>query len=285
MNNELQSSLAVQGRFGRVAIHATSRPLVEHAHLEVNLIFHIGGSATGFRVGQAACVLDSDSVVLVNPWLPHAKLPSADGDTHVLTVLPDPAWLSETLMLADLPLVKLFSRPHAQVTPEVRQWRDTLAATINAGAVFGDTRIEPLVRALVLAVSDAYVDPAMRTAFHRRDRPMDARITRALVCMREAALANPNLDEIASRVGLSRSRFFEQFKACVGASPQQYQDWVRMAVATRLLASTDKSVADVSFDLGFSAPSHFARFFAQHMGVPPSDFKRGLVTEASAQPD
>ncbi len=285
MSGELQASLAVQGRFGRVAIHATARPLVEHAHLEVNLIFHIGGAPTGFRVGQAECVLDADSVVLVNPWLPHAKLPSDGGETQVLTVLPDPAWLGETLSLPDLPLVKLFSRPHAQVTPAVGQWRDALAATIHAGAAYGDTRIEPLVRSLVLAVSEAYVDPAMRSAFHRRDRPMDARISRALACMREAAPANPNLDEIASRVGLSRSRFFEQFKACIGASPQQYQDWVRMAVATRLLASTDRTVADVSFELGFSAPSHFARFFAQHMGVPPSDFKRGLITEGSAQPD
>ena len=37
--------------------------------------------------------------------------------------------------------------------------------------------------------------------------------------------------------------------------------------------------AEVSDELGFAAPSHFARFFVQHMGVPPSDYRRGVIVE------
>jgi len=278
-------SIAVQGAFGRVAIHATSRPLVEHAHLEFNFIFHVGGSKTGFRVGKTDHVLDEDHAILVNPWMPHAKLPSEAGETLALTVLPDPRWLAATLQFGDLPLVKLFSRPHVALTAEVRRCLAGLEAALNGGAAFGDTAHEPAVRRLVLAVSEAYVDAALRSTFHRRDSPMDPRVGRSLALIRDAAMENPNLDEVASRVGLSRSRFFEQFKACVGASPQQYLDWARMGVATRLLATTDRSLADISFDLGFSAPSHFARFFAQHMGVPPSVFRRGVITEGSDTAD
>lgn len=276
---DTQPSTAVQGRFGRVATHATQRALVEHAHFEFNFIFWVGGAPTGFRVGKTDHRLEEQSAILVNPWLPHAKLLSAGAPTLVLTVLPDPQWLAQTLELQDMPIVKLFSKACVAVTPRVRAQVDRLAATMNAGAAFGDNAYEPMVRELVLTLADEYADPELRKTFYRRDRPMDARISRSLGLIRETALANPNLDEIASRVGLSRSRFFEQFKACVGASPQQYLDWARMAVATKLLASTEKTVADVSFDLGFSAPSHFARFFAQHMGVPPSDFKRGVITE------
>jgi AraC-like DNA-binding protein len=98
-----------------------------------------------------------------------------------------------------------------------------------------------------------------------------------------SAAQNPNLDDIASSVGLSRSRFFEQFKNCVGSSPQQYLDWERMALATRMLSCPRATVAEVSDKLGFSAPSHFARFFSQHIGLPPSDFKRGLITQG--EPD
>ena len=279
---ETQQSAAVQGRFGRVATHSTSRALVEHAHQEFNFIFKIGGSDTGFRVGKNGYVLDDESAILINPWLPHAKLPSSDGATWVLTVLPDSKWLAATLELIDLPLVKLFGNPCVSVTPAVRRLVERLAATMSAGAAFTDSAYEPMVRELVVAIADEYADPDMKATFHRRDRPMDARISRSLSIIRESAASSPNLDDVASKVGLSRSRFFEQFKACVGASPQQYLDWARMAVATKLLASTTKSVADVSFDLGFSAPSHFARFFAQHMGVPPSDFKRGVITEADA---
>lgn len=274
-------SIAVQGSFGRVAIHATSRPLVEHAHLEFNFIFHIGGSKTDFHVGKTNYVLDERSALLINPWMPHAKLPSENGDTLVLTVLPDPQWLAATLQFGDLPLVKLFSRPHVTLTPEVDRCLTALEAALNGGAAFGETAHEPVVRRLVLAVSEAYVDPALRSTFHRRHSPMDPRIGRSLALIREAAMENPNLDAVASRIGLSRSRFFEQFKTSVGASPQQYLDWARMAIATRLLATTDRSLTDISFDLGFSAPSHFARFFAQHMGVPPSVFRRGVTTESN----
>jgi AraC-like DNA-binding protein len=274
-------SIAVQGSFGRVAIHATSRPLVEHAHQEFNFIFHIGGSETGFRVGKTDYVLDENSAILINPWMPHAKLSSASGDTLVLTVLPDPQWLAATLQFGDLPLVKLFSRPHVALTPKVRQHLQGLEASLNGGAAFGDAMNEPAVRQLVLALGDAYVDQALRNTFHRRDHPMDPRIGRSLALIRDAAMENPNLDDVASQVGLSRSRFFEQFKTCVGASPQQYLDWARMAAATKLLATTDYSLADISLDLGFSAPSHFARFFAQHMGVPPSVFRRGVITDTA----
>lgn len=276
---DTQPSTAVHGRFGRIATHATQRALVEHAHSEFNFIFWVGGAHTGFRVGKSDYSLEEQTAILVNPWLPHAKLLSADGPTLVLTVLPDPAWLAHTLDMQEMPIVKLFSKACVAVTPRVRAQVDRLAATMNAGAAFADNAYEPMVRELVRTLADEYADPELRKTFYRRDRPMDARIARALRLIRESAEANPNVDEIACRVGLSRSRFFEQFKACVGASPQQYLDWARMAVATKLLASTEQTVADVSFQLGFSAPSHFARFFAQHMGVPPSDFKRGVITE------
>lgn len=277
-------SITVQGSFGRVAIHATSRPLVEHAHLEFNFLFHIGGSKTGFRVGKTDYVLDQDSAILINPWMPHAKLPSENGETLVLTVLPEPKWLAATLQFGELPLVKLFSRPHVAISAEVRQCLMELEASLNGGAAFGETAHEPAVRRLVMTLSETYVDSALRDTFHRRDSPMDPRIGRSLALIRDAAMENPNLDEVASRVGLSRSRFFEQFKACVGASPQQYLDWARMSIATRMLAITDRSLADISFDLGFSAPSHFARFFAQHMGVPPSVFRRSVINEGGDDP-
>jgi AraC-like DNA-binding protein len=280
---ETQLSATVQGSFGRVATHTTARALVEHAHFEFNFIFKVGGADTGFRVGRQEFMLDHSVGILVNPWMPHAKMTSEEGAaTDVLTILPDAQWLAATLELHDLPLVKLFARPCVELTPQIRAQVDRLARTMRAGAAFSDSSYEPMVKELVVGLTNAYADANMRETFHRRDRPMDARVSRSLGLIREAAAENPNLDDIASRVGLSRSRFFEQFKACVGASPQQYLDWARMAVATKLLASTHKSVADVSHELGFSAASHFARFFAQHMGVAPSEFKRGVITEGTA---
>ena len=273
-------AVAVQGAFGRVAIYSTSRALVEHAHLEFNFIFHVGGPHAEFTVGSNRYELTPSRALVVNPWMPHSKcINASEVATHVLTVLPNPQWLGQALGMSDLPLIKLFERPDIRVGPELKQCVDKLAAAMYAGAALVDYPFEPLVLDLVKELVGRYADPALRDGFHRGNKPMDARVMKSLGLIRAKARENPNLEDIASEVGLSRSRFFEQFKTCVGVPPQQYLDWARIAVATELLASSKQSLAEISDELGFAAPSHFARFFTQHMGVPPSDYRRGVIVE------
>ncbi|MBF5003891.1 helix-turn-helix domain-containing protein [Diaphorobacter caeni] len=274
------SSVAIQGSFGRIAVHSTARALVEHSHLEFNFIFYIGGAPCGFQVAHEEYRLDETHAVLVNPWLPHRKLASdGERETQVLTVLPNTQWLGNALGMMDLPLLRLFQHPQMVLTEPLRLCLQRLAATLQAGAAQVEQHFEPLVLNLVREVVDTHVDQSMRANFHKAERPMDARVQKSLALIRAKARENPGLEWIASQVGLSRSRFFEQFKLCVGVPPQQYLDWARMAVATELLAQSDKSLAEVSDELGFAAPSHFARFFVQHMGVPPSDYRRGVIVE------
>jgi AraC family transcriptional regulator len=51
-----------------------------------------------------------------------------------------------------------------------------------------------------------------------------------------------------------------------------------MSHAIKLLGAGDLPLAEVAAQLGFEEHSHFTRFFAQHMGVPPSEFRRRSVT-------
>ena len=275
-------STILQGEFGRVTLNLTARSLVEHAHSEFNFIFKVGGGDTGFRVAGTDHQLGDDSVVLVNPWEPHAKLASIGGATLALTVLVHPGWLQQQAGLPPTAGTRLFPQALVRVTPAVQEHLLRIAMSMTAVDVdAGDPEqlLGQLVRQLVADYSS--VDAARKAMFAAP--AMDARVMRATRYMREKAADNPGLEDIAREVGLSRSRFFEQFKNCVGVSPQQYLDWQRMALATRLLSDPQASVADVSHRLGFSAPSHFTRFFAQHIGLPPSDFKRGMLSQP--QPD
>ena len=273
-------SVAVQGNFGRVAVHATARALVEHAHQEFNFIFHLGGAPSGFVVGQHRYMLYASTAILVNPWLPHSKLASeGNAVTNVLTVLPDAGWLSQALDCVGLPLVRLFEKPDATLSPELHRCVMRLGSAMQAGAAFMESQYEPMVLELVQELVRNYVPATTLEGVQRATRPMDARVLKSLGLIRSKAAENPSLEWVASEVGLSRSRFFEQFKACVGVTPQQYLDWARMGVATELLARGEQSLAEISDSLGFSAPSHFARFFTQHMGVPPSEYRRGVIVE------
>lgn len=276
-SDALSQSTLMQGDYGRVTLNLTARPLVEHAHSEYNCIFKVGGGDTPFRVDGKPILLEDNTALLINPWQPHAKLTSKDGPTMALALLLDGAWLAGVLGLSAALRAPLFPQTRVLLTPEVREQANRLALSMSAGVEIEDSEREGLLRDLVAALARTYANLELGHRLMRAVRPMDARVVHAIRLIRISAAQNPNLDEIARRVGLSRSRFFEQFKNCVGASPQQYLDWERMALATRMLAMPNTSVAQVSDQLEFSAPSHFARFFAQHIGLAPSEFKRGLM--------
>jgi len=279
----LNQSTIMQGNYGRVTLNLMARALVEHAHSEYNCIFKIGGDSASFRIDGKTMVLDDNNVLLINPWQPHAKLENKNGPLLALTLLLDSVWIASLLGLS-MPLrARLFPQSTVLLTPAVREQANRLALSMSAGVDIEDSERELLLRDLVTTLASTYSDLEESQRSFRAERPMDSRIVRAVRIIRMSAAQNPNLDDIASRVGLSRSRFFEQFKNCVGASPQQYLDWERMALATRMLSYPRTSVAEVSDKLGFSAPSHFARFFSQHIGLPPSDFKRGLISQGDLE--
>jgi AraC-like DNA-binding protein len=51
---------------------------------------------------------------------------------------------------------------------------------------------------------------------------------------------------------------------------------VRMDRALELLQETDIPILDISADLGYSAPTHFARAFRRTMGRSPDEFRRAF---------
>ena len=96
------------------------------------------------------------------------------------------------------------------------------------------------------------------------------------------------MDELASQVGLSRSRFYDLFQVCTGFSPRAYLDMLCVETAISRLSSGRGKIAEVAAELGFSAQSNFTRFFLNQVGVPPSEYRRatsGQQEEPPASPN
>ena len=93
------------------------------------------------------------------------------------------------------------------------------------------------------------------------------------------------MNALASRVGLSRSRFYDLVQLSTGRSPRSYLDLLCIASAIFKLSSGRGRIADVSAELGFSAQSNFTRFFHQRVGIPPSEYRRATVKPNTDQQD
>ena len=57
-------------------------------------------------------------------------------------------------------------------------------------------------------------------------------------------------------------------------TPHVYLNLLRMELAVKSVVHSDDSLSAVSGNLGFSAQGHFTRFFRDHAGVSPSEFRR-----------
>jgi AraC family transcriptional regulator len=267
----------LQGDFGRATVNFISRPLVAHAHAQYQFLFKLGGADCGFRIGTQECVLTSDRAICLNPWIEHAKSGNSDMPSLILSLVVETAWLRERLQLPESCPAGIFPDPVVVITPDVRHHVERLAASITHHLVAHDDGCMPILEDIVAALGRDFADPALTTGIAPTTRPVDFRIRKALDFIKRSPEPNPSVAQVAAQVGLSRSRFFEQFRRCMGISPQHYIDWVRMSHAIQLLGASDRPLAEIADDLGFEEHSHFTRFFSQHMGVPPSEFRRHSV--------
>lgn len=79
---------------------------------------------------------------------------------------------------------------------------------------------------------------------------------------------------LARQAGLSREGFIRAFRAAYGQTPHQYLLDRRLEEARRMLESTDRSVTEVCFEVGFSSLGSFSATFHRRVGAPPSRFRR-----------
>jgi len=75
--------------------------------------------------------------------------------------------------------------------------------------------------------------------------------------------------DLAQKVGMSNSAFFEQFKAVTGTSPLQYQKDLRLLQARDALRTTGSKVSEIAFGVGYESSAQFSREYSRKFGRTP----------------
>ena len=81
-----------------------------------------------------------------------------------------------------------------------------------------------------------------------------------------------SIKKLAYLSGRSLSSFKRDFQSIYGVSPAKWIREKRLSKARQMLLSSQISVADVAYSLGFENPTHFSRIFKQQYGASPSTY-------------
>jgi AraC-like DNA-binding protein len=104
--------------------------------------------------------------------------------------------------------------------------------------------------------------------------PTSRKLARARDFMRDAYQQPVTLADISAQANLSPHHFLRTFKNAYQESPLEYLTRLRVERAKTLLKAGGHSVLEVCLEIGFESPSTFSAFFARHVGVSPSDYRR-----------
>lgn len=77
-------------------------------------------------------------------------------------------------------------------------------------------------------------------------------------------------------MGLGQSQFSRKIKALTNFTPVEIIRDVRVKLARKLLTTTDKTVSEIAYEVGFATPAYFSKCYKDAYGESPSDLRRRL---------
>ena len=80
------------------------------------------------------------------------------------------------------------------------------------------------------------------------------------------------LDQLSSLIFVSKSYLTKQFKQETGQTIIEYINSARVEAAKMLLVTTNKSVEEIAYEVGFESPKYFFRIFKAATGMTPMSF-------------
>lgn len=95
------------------------------------------------------------------------------------------------------------------------------------------------------------------------------RIARALDWLRLHYAQPLRVDDLAAHVKMSASNLHLHFRQLTAMSPLQYQKWLRLNEARRLMLNEQLDAASAAFKVGYESPSQFSREYSRQFGAPP----------------
>jgi len=86
------------------------------------------------------------------------------------------------------------------------------------------------------------------------------------------------IKELADEACMSEPNFYRTFKHTFGMTPVEYINQQRIALASKLLRTTTRCLADISIECGFNNLTYFMKLFRRETGISPAQYRKQVLS-------
>jgi transcriptional regulator GlxA family with amidase domain len=126
-------------------------------------------------------------------------------------------------------------------------------------------------RALLADTSRSSQLPFMVADFRKHHK--DAAVLKSQLWMENHYAGSISMEEVAEKAGIGSRHFKRRFRQATGMTPLGYLQSVRIEKAKERLETTDDSVHEIIFQVGYEDIHSFRRLFRQHTGMTPKEYR------------
>lgn len=82
-----------------------------------------------------------------------------------------------------------------------------------------------------------------------------------------------SIEDLSEAMNLSRAQLYAKIKALTGRAPVEHLRSARLRRGRELLETTELSISEISYKVGFTAPSYFSKCFKDEYNISPGDVR------------
>ena len=247
-----------------------------HYHPEYELTFIVRGNGKRL-VGDSYENFDEGDLVLLGPSLPHTWFTEKSSKENYRAIVIQfslnfiEPMLQYTEMADIRKLLKKADKGLRFSTQKSKELSVHLHQILHTKGVDSITSLLLLLQKLSNSRNISLTTPKFR---HVAGNQNQQRINIVFQYVQQHFKKNSSLQEAASLIHLSQSAFCKFFKRVSGKTFSDYVNDIRIAHACQLLIETDKPVAQIASESGFTSLTYFNRVFFKKKVVRPSSFRK-----------
>lgn len=183
--------------------------------------------------------------------------------------------LKNDLRTSHIPVVLLTARDALEQKIQGVQVGADLYVTKPFSYQYLNERIKRLIRSREMLREHYNSELQIDSKAVSSPKQLDKKFINEFIAVVEENISNPelNVNDLASRLGLSRIQLYRKVKALIGYSVNDYVVKVRLKKARHLMLHSELNISEIAYEVGFTSPAYFSTNFKNHFKVTPSEFK------------